>query len=227
MTPQKTGDGLGELVLCFFYGHMVLLAEEDHTAQDIPLGQDGGGGGDDVALRIVADGQRGLAGLILIDLPPLHDLGQGGGDALVGQLPPPAAGHGEAGVPVGDGDELARALVEGLAQLAGEIRQATHEGVFLKHHAAVAVGEDFQRVPLPDAHGAADFLRDDHPAQVVCSCQQRSKKNFDLRKTLYLCGFSAFFDSLNFSKIPQFRGRDCVIIGAKPFFAPNQQISSF
>ena len=164
VSAEKTGDGLGQGVLRFSHGQVVLLAEEDHAAQHVPLGQNGRGGGDDVALRVVAHGQRGLAGLMLVDLPALHDLGQGGGDTLVGQLPPAAAGDGEAGVPVGDGDELARALVQGLAQLAGEIRQAAHEGVFLKHDAALAVGEDLQRVPLPDAHGAADLLRDDHPA---------------------------------------------------------------
>ena len=172
--PQKTGDGLGQGVLCFPHGQVVLLAEEDHAAQHVPLGQDGRGGGDDVALRVVAHGQRGLAGLMLVDLPALHDLGQGGGDALVGQLPPAAAGDGEAGVPVGDGDELARALVQGLAQLAGEIRQTAHEGVFLKHDAALAVGEDLQGVALPDAHGAADLLRDDLPAQVVDAAHDTS-----------------------------------------------------
>ena len=180
MPAQKTGDGLGQGVLCFSHGQVVLLAEEDHAAQHVPLGQNGRGGGDDVALRVVAHGQRGLAGLMLVDLPALHDLGQGGGDALVGQLPPAAAGDGEAGVPVGDGDELARALVQGLAQLAGEIRQAAHEGVFLKHDAALAVGEDLQGVPLPDAHGAADLLGDDHPAQVVPLCQVGAKKFYKL-----------------------------------------------
>ena len=74
---------------------------------------------------------------------------------FVGQSFAGAAGDGEAGVPVGDGDELARAFRT--AQLAGEIRQAAHEGIFLKHDAALAVGEDLQGFPLPDAHGAADL----------------------------------------------------------------------
>ena len=40
VSAQKTGDGLGQGVLCFPHGQVVLLAEEDHAAQHVPLGED-------------------------------------------------------------------------------------------------------------------------------------------------------------------------------------------
>lgn len=166
MAAQETCDGLGQLMLGLGHLQVVLFTEEGHAAQHVPLGQNGGGGGEDIPVGVVADRQGGLAGLMLVELAALHDLGQGGGDALVGELPPAAAGHGQADVPVGDGDHLAGGLVEGLAQLGGEVPQPAHEGVFLKHH-TVPVGEDLQGVSLPDTHGSADLFGDDHPAQVV------------------------------------------------------------
>src|SRR5699024_12787018 len=61
---------------------LLLRGGEHHAAQHIPLGQDGGHGVQKEAPVLVAQGDAVLAPLVLIDLPPLHEPLQIGGDLL-------------------------------------------------------------------------------------------------------------------------------------------------
>ena len=45
--------------------------------------------------------------------------------------------------------------------------QLPHRGILLKDDLAVAGGEDLEGVAAADTLGAADLLRDDHPAQLI------------------------------------------------------------
>ena len=61
-----------------------------------------------------------------------------------------------------------------------------------------------RRVALPDAHGAADLLGDDHPAQVVLMCQVKHKKSvvhFFVIRFLYFTTFYLLFHRKNTEKI--------------------------
>lgn len=70
MAAQETCDGLGQLMLGLGHLQVVLFTEEGHAAQHVPLGQNGGGGGEDIPVGVVADRQGGLAGLMLVELRP-------------------------------------------------------------------------------------------------------------------------------------------------------------
>ena len=80
------------------------------SPQHIPLGDDGGRHGGGILLPGVCDEHLPLPGGVLVDLSVLHDLLQLGADALAHQLPLAAAGHGDNGIPVGDGGDGAAAL---------------------------------------------------------------------------------------------------------------------
>ncbi|MPN46687.1 hypothetical protein SDC9_194284 [bioreactor metagenome] len=59
---------------------------------------------------------------------------------LAHQLPPPAAGHGHDGVPVGNGADGAGGLADGLAKLSGKILHAAQQRVLFKNYLAVPAG---------------------------------------------------------------------------------------
>ena len=167
MPPQKGGDGLGQLVFRVPGGDARRRADEQHHAQQIPLGEDGGGHVGDQLVAAVADGDGVSPAVILVDAAAFHDLLQLGGDALAQQLPLAASGHGDDRVPVRHGADAAGGAAHGLAELPGEILHAAQQGILLKNHLAVPAGVNLQGIALPDTHGAANFLGDDHPAKVV------------------------------------------------------------
>ena len=142
---------------------------KQHQSQQVALRQNGGGYVDRQVFHAVGHGHGCAAGLKAVDAAVFHQLLQFGGDALAQQFPAAAPRHGDDGVPVGDGAELAGAAVHGVAQLGGEVLHAVHQGVFLEDDLPVPVGINFQRVSLPDTHGTTDLFWDHHPPQIVDS----------------------------------------------------------
>ena len=176
MAAQEARNGLDQLILGLVVLQAALGAGEEYAAQHISLGENRGGAGHQVGVAALTDGDGGGALLVLIDLAAFHDLLQGGGDLLVGQLPPARTGGGNAAVPVGDNGDLAGGLVQGFAHLAGEVAQPAHQGIFFEDDPAVLIGIDLQRVALPDSHGPADLLGDYDAPQIVRLCQLSVKK---------------------------------------------------
>lgn len=52
--------------------------------------------------------------------------------------------------------------------------------ILLEHHLAVGGGENLQRVPLPDALGAADFFGNHDTTEFIPLCQVGAKKFYKL-----------------------------------------------
>ena len=187
MTPQKGGDGLGQLEFGFSGNSPGRCADEEHQTQQIALRQNGGGHGGGEGIQSLGDRNGPPVSAVLIDLAAFHDLFQLRCDALAHKLPLAAAGHGNDGVPVGDGADAAGGAAHGLTQLGGKVLHAAQQGLFFENHLAVPAGVDLQRVALPDAHGAADLLGDDHSAQIVLMCQVKHKI-FKCAAPLLSCG---------------------------------------
>ena len=62
-------------------------------------------------------------------------------------------------------------------------------GIFSENNTSLGVCEDFKGVPLTDPQGPADFLRDDHPPQIIDSADDS-------------CGFHLSIPPFNmFSKV--------------------------
>lgn len=175
MPAQEASNGLHQLVVGFAGFYVVIAADKQNTAQHISLGEDGGGAGDEIFVVLIADKQRVVPCAVLVNLPALHNLLQFGGNPLVGQLPARRARHRNAGIPVGNHSNLTGGFVERLTHLPGKVSQTAHEGVFLKNDFAVFVGVYLQWVALADTHSPADFLGNDHPAQVIPLCQVGAK----------------------------------------------------
>ena len=51
--------------------------------------------------------------------------------------------------------------------LRGKARELTNGRVLFENDLSLAVGVDFQRITLADAHGASDLLGDHHAAEIV------------------------------------------------------------
>ena len=107
----------------------------------------------------VALAEVGLAGL--------HHLFQRLADAAVGKVAPPRPGCGEDAVTVCHEGRQGEASAQHLGVLHRHPLQLPHRGVLLKDDLAVAGGEDLEGVAAADTLGAADLLRDDHPAQLI------------------------------------------------------------
>ncbi len=60
-------------------GHLQVVLFTEKLQPSTSPGSEWGGGGEDIPVGVVADRQGGLAGLMLVELAALHDLGQGGG----------------------------------------------------------------------------------------------------------------------------------------------------
>ena len=176
MTPQKGGDGLGQLEFRLSGNSPGRRADEEHQTQQIALCQNGGGHGGGEGIQSLRDRNGPLVSAVLVNLAAFHDLFQLRCDALAHKLPLAAAGHGDDGVPVGDGADAAGGAAHGLTQLGGKVLHAAQQGIFFENHLAVPAGVDLQRVALSDTHGPPDLLGDDHPAQVVPLCQVGAKK---------------------------------------------------
>ena len=120
----------------------------------------------------VAIAEVGLAGL--------HHLFQRLADAAVGKVAPPRPGCGEDAVTVRHEGRQGEASAQHLGVLHRHPLQLPHRGVLLKDDLAVAGGEDLEGVAAADTLGAADLLRDDHPAQLIPLCQVGAKKIYKL-----------------------------------------------
>ena len=107
VAAEKSGDGLGQLVLRVACGNAGGGADEQHQPQQVALRQNGSGDTGDELVIAVGDGDGLVLTAVLVDAAALHDLLQLRGDALAQQLPFPAAGHGDDRVPVGDGADAA------------------------------------------------------------------------------------------------------------------------
>lgn len=64
----------------------------------------------------------------------------------------------------------------------GEGAEFTDGGVFFQDDFALAIREDLEGIALLDPEGAANFLWDDDPAEVVPLCQVGAKKFFKFFK---------------------------------------------
>ena len=192
LAAQETGHGLHQLLLRLSQRHVALLQQNHGAAHEISLGQDGRGHTQIIPLHLVADPDPAVAGLIAVGLALLHDLLQLLGIALVHQIPLGCSGHGDDAVPVGDRGDMAGVLHNGLADLRSQLRQVSHGGVFLEDHFSIPLRIDLQRVALADTEGAADFLGNDHPAQIIPLCQERDKKINDFFKKPGAAWFLSF-----------------------------------
>ena len=67
-------------------------------------------------------------------------------------------------------------LVDSMLQNAdwAKLGAVAERGIFAENHAALRVGENFQRVPLADPQRAADLLRDHDSAEVVDAAHDSS-----------------------------------------------------
>ena len=159
MTPQKGGDGLGQLEFRLSGNSPGRRADEEHQTQQIALCQNGGGHGGGEGIQSLRDRNGPLVSAVLVNLAAFHDLFQLRCDALAHKLPLAAAGHGDDGVPVGDGADAAGGAAHGLTQLGGKVLHAAQQGIFFENHLAVPAGVDLQRVAVADNIGTKDLVR--------------------------------------------------------------------
>lgn len=85
-------------------------------------------------------------------------------------------------VTVTDDHRFTTGLVQDVRILGSKSGQFADGRIFFKDDLAVVAGENFQRVTLADAQGAADFLGNDHTTQVIPLCQVGAKKFFKFFK---------------------------------------------
>ena len=122
-----------------------------------PAWKGGHGGGE--GIQSLRDRNGPLVSAVLVNLAAFHDLFQLRCDALAHKLPLAAAGHGDDGVPVGDGADAAGGAAHGLTQLGGKVLHAAQQGIFFENHLAVPAGVDLQRVAVADNIGTKDLVR--------------------------------------------------------------------
>ena len=89
------------------------------------------------------------------------------GEGLVEQLPLGRACQGDDLFGIADGGGLAGERHQGVGIGLGQGGHLPYGGVFFQNDLAGHIGEDLHGHALPDLQCAADFLGDDHPAQVV------------------------------------------------------------
>ena len=192
MLAEEACDGLCELVFCFADIRVAFAADKEHQPERVALGDDRRGDGGAVAVKRFRDKNAALIRRGLIDAAVLHDLLELGGDALADQIAARAAGSGDDAVTVGHGDGGAGGFAQGFTDLRSKLVNTAHERVLFKNHFALLAGIDLQRVAFADAHGAADFFRDDDSAQIVPLCQERDKKINDFFKKPGAAWFLSF-----------------------------------
>ena len=132
MPSQKSGDGLGQLVLHLAAGERVRRPGKDDAAQHVSLREDRGRSTQGILITVGAQREDLLPRLVLIDLPALHQPLHLGRDGLFRQLPAGHPRHSDAAVPVGDDANVAGGLVQGLAHLGGKVGKAPHEGILFE-----------------------------------------------------------------------------------------------
>lgn len=179
----KKGGGNGQGLLLFGGGGGGLfVAQKGHRPRHVAGGDDGHGDVD-VARRALA-GELAVLGAagVQIDAAGVHQLFQRDAHPLLQALFAGGAGGGDDAVPVADDGGAGKVFLQHLGVLGGEGGHLADGRILFEDDLAVAGGENFQRVPLADALGAAYLLGDDHPPQFVPLCQVGAKKFFKFFK---------------------------------------------
>ena len=168
MLAKKPGSALAELLLHFPHAVAGEVSHHDYGSYRVALADDGGHYSGEILVRPVNHG-HGVAAAGLHDEKPLfvHKLLKTVANALFLEFLPWRAGHGYDVVLIGDEHRRTAGFGQCFGVLRGEVAQLADGGILFKNYLSVPLGEYLQRVTLADAQGAANFLGNDDPAEVV------------------------------------------------------------
>ena len=148
-------------------GIAILRQDGCHRTDDVALGENRHGAGKADLVVALNDIEMAVAGLIAVNLAAFHDALNVGGNFAVGAVLFVQACIGDNDVAVADDDGAGASFIERVGILRSKAEQLADGRIFFENHFAVAVGENFKRIPFADTHGAADFFRDNNSAEVI------------------------------------------------------------
>lgn len=181
LPAEEAGRHLRELRLCLAGGGAALGLEHDDGAGHVALRNDRAHNRGRAAHALHGAQMRAAAADEAV--PPLHIFLELRGNAPLKVFPSRHARRRHDVVAVADERRQVCRFAQHLRILGGKRGKLSYRRVFPENHASLRVGENFQRIALADPQRAADLLRDDHAAEVVCTCQVFAKIFFEGRKT--------------------------------------------